>query len=60
MNSLHVGFDSFVNMDKIVAVTFPDSVPVKKVAELAQEDNKLIDVTRNRKKNNIFSWKKDK
>ena len=46
---IHIGFGNMVNTGKIVAVVSPESAPVKRLVQSAQEEGRVIDATQGRK-----------
>lgn len=51
---LNVGLDNMVAKDEIVAIARPDSLPIKQMVSAADEQNKLIDLTRGRKRRSVI------
>lgn len=47
--TINVGFSNVVFSDRIVAITSPDSAPIKRMITQARENMKLIDVSCGRK-----------
>lgn len=46
---INIGFGNVVNSDKIVAITSPDSAPVKRMVQKARDEGITIDCTQGRK-----------
>lgn len=46
---VNIGFNNIVNMDKVVAVLNPDTLPSKRLIGDAREANKLLDASCGRK-----------
>lgn len=51
---LNVGLDNMVSTHEIVALARPDSLPIKQLVSAAQAENKLIDLTRGRKRRSVL------
>ena len=49
MKLVNVGFGNLVNAERVVAVVGPDSAPVRRIIQNANEAGRLIDVTQGRK-----------
>ena len=49
MTFLNIGFDNMVATDKIVAIVSPEGASVKRLAQYARENHRLIDVSSGRK-----------
>lgn len=49
MKLINIGFGNLVSSDKLVAVTAPDSAPVKRIVQEAKSKGLLIDATCGRK-----------
>ena len=45
----NIGFNNIVNIDKVVAVLSPESLPCKRLVNDARESSKLIDASCGRK-----------
>lgn len=46
---VNIGFNNIVNIDKVVAVLNPDTLPTKRTVNDAREANKLLDASCGRK-----------
>lgn len=46
---LNIGFGNLVVGSKVVAILSPESAPIKRLIQVAREENKLIDATFGRK-----------
>ena len=42
---ISIGFGNFVSSGRVVAITAPDSAPIKRMIQDAREDGSLIDAT---------------
>ena len=51
---LNVGLDNMVSKDEIVAIARPDSLPIKEMIQAYDEQNRLIDLTRGRKRRSVI------
>ena len=54
MRLVHIGFQNYVNADRVLALIQPNSSPVRRIRERAFEDNKLVDATKGRKTRSIL------
>ncbi len=54
---LNVGLDNRVSKSEIVVIAQPDSLPMKQMVNAAAEDNRLIDLTRGRKRRSMIVTK---
>ena len=46
---VNIGFGSFMNSTKVIAILSPDSAPMKRLKEEARTEKKLIDATYGRR-----------
>ncbi|MDD5013780.1 MAG: DUF370 domain-containing protein [Atribacterota bacterium] len=46
---VNIGFGSFVNSTRVIAILSPDSAPMKRLKEEARTEKKLIDATYGRR-----------
>jgi regulator of extracellular matrix RemA (YlzA/DUF370 family) len=53
-NLLNIGFGNTVIAERVVAITVPNSAPMKRLKDEAKEDRRLIDVTHGRKTRSII------
>lgn len=51
---LNIGLENMVAKSEIVAIARPDSLPVKQLIQTANQDHKLIDLTRGRKRRSVI------
>jgi len=51
---LNVGLDNMVSKKEIVAIARPDSLPIKEMIQAYDEQNRLIDLTRGRKRRSVI------
>ena len=51
---INIGFNNFVNSDRIIAMLSPDSAPLKRLKEEAKSQRKLIDATHGRRTRTII------
>jgi len=54
---INVGLENRVRKDEIVAIARPDSLPLRNLVSAADEGNKLIDLTRGRKRRSVIVTK---
>jgi len=46
---VHIGFGNVINSDKIIAMASPDAAPIKRIAQRAKEEDRVIDASAGRK-----------
>jgi len=46
---ISLGFNNVVVKDRVVSVVSPDAAPIKRLKDLARQNNKLIDATNGRR-----------
>ena len=46
---IHVGFDNYLALDRVLAVASPGSAPMKRVVQRGKEQNRAIDLTSGRR-----------
>lgn len=51
---LNVGLDNMVSKDEVVAIARPDSLPIKEMIQAYDDQNRLIDLTRGRKRRSVI------
>jgi len=51
---LNIGFGNTVIADRVVAITTPNSAPMKRLKDEAKEDKRLIDATHGRRTRSII------
>ena len=49
MKLVPIGYFNFVNLDRIISITIPDSAPMKRLIREAQDNRMLVDATCGRK-----------
>ncbi|HCH28022.1 MAG TPA: hypothetical protein DEW35_00795 [Ruminococcaceae bacterium] len=49
MKLVNIGFGNMVSADRIIAITSPESAPIKRIVQDAKENGSLIDATHGRK-----------
>lgn len=54
MKFINVGFGNMVAVDRVVALTSPDSAPVKRLVQDAKDDGRAIDVTCGRRTRSVI------
>ena len=54
MQTIHVGFDNYVILSRIVAVMAPNTEPAKRLRERAEERDMLLDLKKGRKCRSII------
>lgn len=59
MQLVNIGFGSFVNADRIIAVVSPESNPVKRLIQTGKENAMLIDATQGRKTKSVIMMDSD-
>lgn len=48
-NMLNIGFGNTVNVNRVIAVVGPESAPIKRILQKAQDNGVLIDATYGRR-----------
>lgn len=48
-NLIHVGFDNYLAMNRVLAVAAPGSAPMKRMVQRGKEQNRAIDLTSGRR-----------
>ena len=46
---IHVGFDNYLTLDRVLAVASPGSAPMKRMVQRGKEQNRAIDLTSGRR-----------
>jgi len=46
---IHVGFDNYLAVDRVLAVAAPGSAPMKRMIQRGKEQNRTIDLTSGRR-----------
>lgn len=46
---IHVGFDNYLAVDRVLAVAAPGSAPMKRMVQRGREQNRTIDLTSGRR-----------
>ncbi len=46
---IHVGFDNYLALDRVLAVASPGSAPMKRMVQRGKEQNRAIDLTSGRR-----------
>jgi regulator of extracellular matrix RemA (YlzA/DUF370 family) len=54
MKFINVGFGNMVAAERVVALTSPDSAPVKRLIQDAKDDGRAIDVTCGRRTRSVI------
>ena len=54
---LNVGLDNMVSQDEIVTIARPDSLPIKQMVSAYDGEQRLIDLTRGRKRRSVIVTK---
>lgn len=49
MKLVNIGFGNIVAANRIISVVSPDSQPVKRLIQIARDENKLVDATYGRR-----------
>jgi len=50
----HVGFSNMISTDRIIAISDPDSMPIRRIISSAKQDNKFLDFTQGRKTRSVL------
>ncbi len=53
-NLLNIGFGNTVVAERVVAIVWPNSAPMKRLKDEARDDNRLVDATHGRKTRSII------
>jgi len=56
---IRIGFRNYVNLEKIVSITSPNSSPIKTMINRARTSGKLIDATMGKKTNSVIVTNSD-
>jgi regulator of extracellular matrix RemA (YlzA/DUF370 family) len=56
---IRIGFRNYVNLEKIVSITAPNSSPIKTMINSAREKGKLVDATMGKKTNSVIVTNSD-
>ncbi len=54
MDMVNIGYSCYVSSDKIVALTSPDSSPIKRIVQEAKDKGTLIDCTFGKKTKSVI------
>ena len=54
---LNVGLENMVSTDEVVAIARPDSLPIKQMVNAYDDQHRLIDLTRGRKRRSVIVTK---
>lgn len=46
---VHIGFGSAIAINRVLAITVPDSAPIKRLVQEARDQHNLVDLTHGRK-----------
>lgn len=46
---IHVGFDNYLTLDRVLSVASPGSAPMKRMVQRGKEQNRAIDLTSGRR-----------
>lgn len=46
---IHVGFDNYLTLDRVLSVASPSSAPMKRMVQRGKERNRAIDLTSGRR-----------
>lgn len=46
---VHVGFKNFIAMNRVIAISSPNSVPIKRSVQAARDKGRLIDLSHGRR-----------
>jgi extracellular matrix regulatory protein A len=55
MSFVNVGFGNLVQTDKIIAIVSPDAAPIKRLVQIAKENNLAIDATSGRRTRGVIA-----
>lgn len=51
---INIGFGNFINSKQIISISRSDSAPMKRMVQIAKENNNVIDATQGRKTKTII------
>lgn len=49
LNLINIGFGNVVSANRIISIVSPESAPIKRIVQVARENNNLIDATYGRR-----------
>lgn len=55
MQFVNIGFGNVVSVAKIVTIVSPDSAPIKRIVQLAKQDQSVVDATYGRKCKSVIT-----
>ncbi|GMU41061.1 MAG: hypothetical protein AMXMBFR23_19270 [Chloroflexota bacterium] len=56
---IHVGFDNYLTLDRVLAVASPASAPIKRMIQRAKESHRAIDLTSGRRTKAVIVMNED-
>ncbi len=56
---IHVGFDNYLALDRVIAVASPASAPMKRVVQRGKEQHRAIDLTSGRRTKAVVVLEED-
>lgn len=56
---IHVGFDNYLAVDRVLAVAAPGSAPMKRMVQRGKEQNRTIDLTSGRRTKAVVVMNED-
>lgn len=59
MKLINIGFGNMVSAERMLAVVFPDSAPIKRLVQESRERGMLIDATYGRRTASVFIMDSD-
>lgn len=51
---VNIGYGNIVNMDKVVSIVRADAAPVKRMVQIAKDNNQAVDATCGRKTKSVL------
>jgi len=56
---IHVGFDNYLALDRVLAVASPNSAPMKRMVQRGKEQSRAIDLTSGRRTKAVVALNED-
>ena len=51
---VNIGYGNIVNMDKVVSIVRADAAPIKRMIQIAKDNNQAVDATCGRKTKSVL------
>lgn len=51
---VNIGYGNIVNMDKVIGIIRADAAPIKRMVQIAKDDNQAVDATCGRKTKSVL------